>query len=48
MRFLGEFMRNEDVGLTCVTDMGIPFAWLDFRSAACLARAFATEMIVIL
>ncbi|VDM91439.1 unnamed protein product, partial [Litomosoides sigmodontis] len=29
--------------LRCVTDIGIPFTWMDAYSAASLSRAFATQ-----
>lgn len=34
--------KNSD-SLRGVTDIGIPFTWMDTYSAACLSRAFATQ-----
>ncbi|KAK6105546.1 hypothetical protein QQG55_20655 [Brugia pahangi] len=38
--------KNSD-GLRSIADIGIPFAWMDADSAACLSRAFATQNIVL-
>ncbi|VBB26543.1 unnamed protein product [Acanthocheilonema viteae] len=39
--------KNSD-SLRGVADIGIPFAWMDADSAACLSRAFAIQNIVLL
>uniref|UniRef100_A0A0R3RKB1 ULP_PROTEASE domain-containing protein n=1 Tax=Elaeophora elaphi TaxID=1147741 RepID=A0A0R3RKB1_9BILA len=43
-----ESLKQKNSGsLRGVADVGIPFAWMDVDSAACLSRAFATQNILL-
>ncbi|VDM39595.1 unnamed protein product [Toxocara canis] len=47
-QFASTSAKKEKRGLLAVSDIGIPFTWLDDDSAACLAESFATRVLLVL